>query len=294
MPSLTSEIDRSITIEAIMPAATLVSSCKKLTVTDIIGEEEWLERRPNELAAEVTCPDGTTAHWNTSAWNTLPYELPVVNWVIHGKNDAKCYEWNKSRPSTYDLIYASLTTLTEVYSWYQWNYSSKIPMMTSKHVWACDYSWSRVMVTISMLMTNGELIIDHSKPPRPNNSTLRSWDPPLPLPYIDAMDPRALPELGIAYPMVTSENIMREGVFIRSSTDALRALVQPWGEIPIRDMADPEKEESIIKALTHNRAVLSAQLLSIEHRLGLNQTSTAEALPPIEAVFIDHNRQRIV
>ncbi|KAF6834226.1 hypothetical protein CPLU01_05037 [Colletotrichum plurivorum] len=217
MPS-TSKVARNITVEALMPAATLVSKCKKLTVTK--GEE-----------------------------------------------------WN-------------------------WTRASETPTLISRHSWVCDHSWARIMVTVSMVMVDGELTIDQTNPPRPDNSTLQSWNPPLSLPYIDYNDPRVLvgiiPANSQTLPNLTPEVMAANEISLGFMEDSFKILIQPWGDIPIEDFVDPEKDGNIIKALTHNRAVLSAQLLNIENRFSLEEAPHAEALPPIEAVLIDHDKKRIV
>ncbi|KAF6808322.1 hypothetical protein CMUS01_13926 [Colletotrichum musicola] len=189
VPSSIFKVGANVTLEAIMPVATLVSNCSKFTVAGRDGSDDG---GLIEYNVEMTCPDGNTTY-SSGPFNisrVQPNQPFPERWWMSGEATPKCYEWDASLPFTNDSIYASLTTLTEVYTWEQWNHTSEAFKLISRRSWACHYSWARVMVVVNMLTAGGELIIDHTNPPRPDNSTMHSWNPPLPLPAIDYKDPR--------------------------------------------------------------------------------------------------------
>ncbi|KXH25186.1 hypothetical protein CSIM01_04130 [Colletotrichum simmondsii] len=139
-----------------------------------------------------------------------------------------------------------------------------------------------------MVSVNGKLVMNHTKPPRPDRSTSVPWKHPIPVPYLDPQtDGLGAESFGSAFPQVTRS----QGLI--SYFNAFNILVAPYGHVPLEAFGDPQQSWRILEALNYNRALLSAQILNIENRLRVEEMPNEE-LEPLSAVLINNNAKRLI
>ncbi|KAF6838719.1 hypothetical protein CPLU01_02252 [Colletotrichum plurivorum] len=231
-----------------------------------------------------------------AAMNIVPFAKLLDSEENMFETSAYIFCVNKTPTKSEEQELAFSPSLTQTYLWGAWD--QKENKFSFLRLWKCHYSWVRLNVTVNMVLSDGEWVIDLNNPPRPDLSTTMPWDESFSVPYFET-DVK-LKYSGPDLPMGCPFPIVKEYDTEDSAIDlTFRFLVEPHGPIPADAFSDPGQEQNILDELNHNRALISAQLANLESRFGIEERSNSTALPPksldpVNAVLIDYNNRRIV
>ncbi|KAF6827142.1 hypothetical protein CMUS01_09124 [Colletotrichum musicola] len=230
------ELSQTLSVNMTMPAAQLSSTCRKLSEGDdypvVFGGRK-------EFAS--------------------PFIRDVyVGQALKSVNDLA----DVNVPCGLGLNVSELRLATEKHETYLWgecvngtNFSESIS------VYSCAYEWTEVATKVHFVPVDGDLIIDPTNPPQPDDSTRRPWN--------------------------------------HLFASKFAVLVQPYGKFTMEDLGDSSKEEKILDALRRNVGFISAQIVNIENRLAVNTSSLkgpplAEGFPPVKATIFSEGDYRLV
>ncbi|KAF4774871.1 hypothetical protein HER10_EVM0004249 [Colletotrichum scovillei] len=272
-------------IEMYLPAATLMASCNNhsqaLSITNTtVGRDVQFDVR-----IPVTCSNGTsdimrcTLNFWPSSENHGEPRVVYTQTLGFGLDEySTCGVESSSDDDA--IVYAP--SITQVYFWGV--FDTEKSDFSLLQAWQCQYSWAKVMVSADMISTHGKLVINHNNPPRPNRSTLVPWEPSLLVPLLDPDDDGAAYAYGSAFPNVE--------IALATLSQAFNILLPPYGKVSLEAFSDLEQSWDIVEALNYDRALLSAQLLNLENRLGVEEMPSEE-LELLNAVLINNNAKRL-
>ncbi|KAF4830683.1 hypothetical protein CGCTS75_v005573 [Colletotrichum tropicale] len=169
-----------------------------------------------------------------------------------------------------DYDHSQTYSRTETYAWGVYNASTH--QFDNLTIWRCNYTWEEVTTEVNLKIWQNDFVLDSSRPPRPDDSTTRPWEPTFNIPPI-SYDFDDL-SVGSVQPSVKLD---WEIAGLRN--DQFGVLFEPHGPFSAQDLRDPEKEDAIVKKLGHNYALVAAQLANLENRFNMTESS-ADRSPP--------------
>ncbi|KAF5484405.1 hypothetical protein CGCS363_v014286 [Colletotrichum siamense] len=283
------------------PAVRLGSQCSSVQPKDyrVVNHGGPSLFRDIYVSEFITCPDGRQAEL-TNAVNVgdtredgeiaggprdihfaeefaSPYNLFTINDVcgLGLEFDAYGHSYTFSR--------------TETYAWGVYNASTH--QFDDLTIWRCNYTWEEVATEVNLKVLNGDFVLDSTRPPRPDESTMRPLDPTFNIPPIgyefdDLSVGSAQPSVELDWELAGSKN------------DQFGVLFEPHGPFSAQDLRNSEKEDAIVKKLGHNYALVAAQLANLENRFTMTESSADRApplngLPKLNATITDNERRRL-
>ncbi|KAF4779078.1 hypothetical protein HER10_EVM0000760 [Colletotrichum scovillei] len=293
------EVSPNISIQLSAPAATLAPTCVQLpastyniTFRNYTEEDKFFEVL---MVESFDCPNGNRAKLPgiismSTATNRLGrsyfsdiLESPGNTYSINGLCKLGI---NVSAP---DYIYSPYRFQT--YVWGEFNKDKND--LDHLSIWRCNYTWVETSTKVSLSMeSDGIYILDPEKPPEPDLSTTKLWDPPFDVPHFDFQFINF--QAGDAFPTV-SLNDPLAGSMERQFT----VLIEPYGQLPLSALGDPSQESNVLDGLKHNLGFIGAQLANLENRFGVTENSRnrpppANGLPLLEATIVDRSKRRLV
>lgn len=185
----------------------------------------------------------------------------------------------EAEPNFQDTEFFPSRTLTyAIGSWdSRWNQEGSVT------IYKCNYTFAKVDTEVNLINIDGEFVIDPKNPPKPDPSTLRSWDPPIELPR----DWRLSNVSGIVDPY-PDLYVNQSGV---SGWDREFRMFATSGTYKIIGPND----EQVVDMLAQKYNFLQAQLLNLEGRVGVYDASKFNPgpgkQPPVEAAVTDDRRR---
>ncbi|KAK1490707.1 hypothetical protein CTAM01_10633 [Colletotrichum tamarilloi] len=275
-------------IEMYLPAATLMASCENHSQALSIANTTDGRDVEFDVRIPVTCSNGTSdiMRCNVIGWRPSKYHgEPRIVYAQSLGFGLDEYSLCGVESSSDDDALVSAPSITQVYFWGV--FDTQKSDFSLLQAWQCQYSWAKVMVSVDMISTHGKLVINHNNPPRPNRSTLVPWESSLLVPFLQPDDDGASYVYGSAFPKV--EFTPKP---LGSSSQAFNILLPPYGKVSFEAFSDLEQSWDIVEALNYDRALLSAQLLNLENRLGVEEMPSEE-LELLNAVLINNNAKRL-
>ncbi|KAK1597248.1 uncharacterized protein LY79DRAFT_600664 [Colletotrichum navitas] len=285
------------TITVTVPAAKLHPvTCFQVPTADyIIDINNWTEETTYykaDITQSISCPNGSRGEIFAtmdmgSATHRLgrsyvaeilpsPQNLISVSGACRLGLNASAYEYASWRFQTY--------------AWGE--YSKENNEFKHFSMWRCNYTWVETATEVHLTANQGNYILDPERPPRPNLSTTKPWSPALDVPHVD----NEFSGRGIysAFPSLTLANPLTGFM-----DDQFKALIEPFGQLPLEAIGDPARNDEILQGLQHNYGLVAAQLANIENRYNLTESSMdrpppADGLPTLEATLTDNSRRRLV
>ncbi|KAK2753519.1 hypothetical protein CKAH01_17580 [Colletotrichum kahawae] len=188
-----------------------------------------------------------------------------------------------------DYDHSHAFSRTETYAWGVYNASTH--QFDSLTIWRCNYTWEEVATEVNLKVLRSGFVLDTTKPPRPDDSITRLWEPTFNIPPVGyEFDDLSV---GTAQPSVELD-----WELAGLSNDEFGVLFEPHGPFSAQDLRDPEKENAIVKELGHNYALIAAQLANVDNRFNMTQSS-ADRTPPsnglskLNATVTDNERRRL-
>ncbi|KAK2042927.1 hypothetical protein LZ31DRAFT_566944 [Colletotrichum somersetense] len=189
-----------------------------------------------------------------------------------------------------ESAYESASWRFQTYAWGE--YSKEKNDFEHFSMWSCNYTWVETATEVHLTANQGSYILDPERPPRPNLSTTKPWSPALDVPHVD----NEFSSRGIssAFPSVTIADPLAGWM-----DDQFKVLIEPFGQLPLEAIGDPARDDEILRGLQHNYGLVAAQLVNIENRYKLNESSRnrpppAAGLPALDATVSDTGRRRLV
>ncbi|KAF6830346.1 hypothetical protein CPLU01_07401 [Colletotrichum plurivorum] len=291
---------QNLSIELVVPAARLHPTCVKLSspedyqtsLSSFVEEDTFYQAQINQT---FTCPNGTKSQLTSpqsfsAATNRLgtsyladvlasPGNPRSVNVTCGLKLTSEQAEYSKWRIQTY--------------VWGE--FSKDRNAFTHLAMWRCNYTWVEVPTRVSLAYVDGEWALDPERPPRPEPSgseNPKPWTPPLDVPHVN--DDFTSRGVGDVYPQVKLSDPLAGDM-----DEQFKVLVEPYGSIPLSALREPGRDEEVLRGLQHNYAFVAAQLVNIENRYKMDESSRdsgppAGGLPDLDAVVTDAGRRRLV
>ncbi|KAK7455503.1 hypothetical protein Landi51_02707 [Colletotrichum acutatum] len=293
------EASPNISIQLSVPAAKLAPTCVQLpastyniTFRNYTEEDKFFEVL---MVESFDCPNGNRAQLPgiismSTATNRLGrsyfsdiLESPGNTYSINGLCKLGL---NMSAP---DYIYSPFRFQT--YVWGEFNKEKND--LDHLSIWRCNYTWVEMSTQVSLSMeSDSTYILDPEKPPEPDLSTTKLWDPPFDVPHFDFQFINF--QAGDAFPTV-SLNDPLAGSMERQFT----VLIEPYGQLPLSALGDLSQESNVLNGLKQNLGFIGAQLANLENRFGVTENSRnrpppADGLPSLEATIIDRSKRRLI
>ncbi|KZL69414.1 hypothetical protein CT0861_03186 [Colletotrichum tofieldiae] len=263
-------------------------TCVRIPATDYyITITNWTEET-TYYKADITrlfsCPNGSRAQISGSldmgtATNRLgrsyvadilpsPQNVNAINEACRLGVNASTYEYASWRFQTY--------------AWGE--YSKEKNDFTHFSIW----NSTEVHLTASQ----GDYILDPERPPQPEMSTIKPWSTPLDVPHLtDEFINRGIYD---AFPRLTIADSLAGSI-----DEQFKVLIEPFGQLPLEAIGDPIQDDKILQGLQHNYGLVAAQLVNIENRYSLNESSRnrpppEDGLPALDAIISENGRSRLV
>ncbi|KAF9878010.1 hypothetical protein CkaCkLH20_04586 [Colletotrichum karsti] len=190
-------------------------------------------------------------------------------------------------------------TLMRTYWWGAFNHEKNA--FDFNTYWRCNYSWGGVMVDVKMVAgEDGDMMIDPTNPPRTDDSTMKPFDPPFVVPYLEETGESTLGDLLMGYDRdaFNTSTGSKNPPSWNIAGDFL-GLFKRQGPLLPESLGSPDDQTKVLAALTEKFGFAMAQLASMENRLGVDEDSTTapfppEGLPSVNAVVSDIGRRRLV
>ncbi|KAK1656351.1 hypothetical protein BDP81DRAFT_20203 [Colletotrichum phormii] len=293
------EVSPNISIQLSVPAAKLAPICAKLpastyniTFRNYTEEDKFFDVH---MVESFECPNGNRAQLPgiismSAATNRLGrsyfsdiLESPGNTYSINGLCKLGL---NMSAP---DYIYSPFRFQT--YVWGEFNKEKND--LDHLSIWRCNYTWVEVSTKVSLSMESDSIyILDPERPPEPDLSATKLWDPPFDVPHFDYQFINF--QAGDAFPAV-SLNEPLAGSMQRQFT----VLMEPYGQLPLSALGDPSQESNVLDGLKHNLGFIGAQLANLENRFSVTESSRnrpppSDGLPSLQAIVVDRSKRRLV
>ncbi|KAF6786815.1 hypothetical protein CSOJ01_15351 [Colletotrichum sojae] len=281
-------LSQTLSVNMTMPAAQLISTCKKLSEGDDYrvvfgGRKEHASPfiRDVELFKPYTCPNGTRVELRDGVAlerETNPRGRVYVGQALRSVNDLA----DVNAPCSLRLNASELRLATKKHETYLWGeYVNGTKFSESISVYSCAYEWTEVTTKVHFVPVDGALIVDPENPPQPDDSARRPWNHLFAVSQEDAIPQIIMPEK------------------FASLESKFAVLIQPYGRFTMEDLGNASKEEEILDALRGNVGFITAQIANIENRLALNASSLrgpppAEGFPPVNATIFSEGDYRLV
>ncbi|KAE9581391.1 hypothetical protein CGCF415_v011271 [Colletotrichum fructicola] len=188
-----------------------------------------------------------------------------------------------------DCDHSHTFSRTETYAWGVYNASTH--HFDNLTIWRCNYTWEEVATEVDLKVLNNDFVLDSTRPPRPDGSTMRRWEPTFNIPPVgyefdDLSVGSAQPSVELDWELAGLTN------------DQFGVLFEPHGPFSAQDLRDPEMEDAIVKKLGHNYALIAAQLANLENRFKMNESSVdrsppSDDLSKLNATVTDRERRRL-
>ncbi|KAF6828618.1 hypothetical protein CPLU01_08387 [Colletotrichum plurivorum] len=287
----------SKTVRARLPAAKIVSQCKRMPeshwnvsithYTETIGADTSETIYRGILLANETCPNnrtkpltmGTNLQYGRNQTGTSAGFSSFATVLNSPEN---LYYTNRicgqGVTKAEDLLQP---TFTQTYLWGRMSHD--LAEIVYLRFYKCTYSWAQVTADVNLVWLDGELVVDHNRPPVvvADPSTAKAYEPALKVPMYD----NAMPE-------ITVTNTSAGDVH-----SFFRPLAEPYGDVPLDGFGDPAWDERILEGLNDVFAFTSAQLLNLESRVPAGRDSLTAKYPgdvEADAVVVDASRRRLV
>ncbi|GKT97554.1 hypothetical protein Ct61P_15404 [Colletotrichum tofieldiae] len=123
-------------------------------------------------------------------------------------------------------------------------------------------------------------------------STIKPWSTPLDVPHLtDEFINRGIYD---AFPRLTIADSLAGSI-----DEQFKVLIEPFGQLPLEAIGDPIQDDKILQGLQHNYGLVAAQLVNIENRYSLNESSRnrpppEDGLPALDAIISENGRSRLV
>ncbi|KAL0936275.1 uncharacterized protein CTRU02_208490 [Colletotrichum truncatum] len=308
--SSTASIEQTV-LEVKMPAAKLVSSCEMLpgdgfnvtlhNYTEMETQNTTVTVYQGPFLYKAKCPNGKSMLFGRQfvvGKNFSDSNSDVSQFAAILDSPGNLYHTNigcgLNITDNNDLLSASMQ---QTYVWGQWNHKkSDFDLL---RYWRCNYSWAQFMVNVTMIRSSDGLYnIDTNKPPVPDFSNPEPMDPPFAVPVYDAdlLSRQNGPSPGIGTAMPTIDISERTAGDVNGF---FRPIIQPYGNVPLTALGDPDWDDRILQELHANLGFSSAQLANLENRLGVGQNSStapfpSEGLSAMDALVLDTGRRRLI
>ncbi|KAK1701019.1 hypothetical protein BDP55DRAFT_625275 [Colletotrichum godetiae] len=263
------EVSPNISFQLSVPAAKLAPICAKLpastyniTFQNYTEEDKFFEVH---MVESFDCPNGNRGQLTgiismSAATNRLGHsyfsdilESPENTYSINGLCKLGL------NMSALDYIHSPFRFQT--YVWGEFNKDKND--LDHLSIWRCNYTWVELSTKVSLSMESDSIyILDPERPPEPDLSATKLWDPPFDVPHFDyqfinfqAGD--AFPSVGLNEPLA--------GSMQRQFT----VLMEPYGQLPLSALGDPSQESNVLDGLKHNLGFIGAQLANLENRFSV-------------------------
>ncbi|KAF6828291.1 hypothetical protein CMUS01_08651 [Colletotrichum musicola] len=291
----------SRTVRARLPAAKIVSQCKMMPSSHwnvSITQSETIYR--GTLLANETCPNNRTKPLTMAAnmqfgRNQTGTSAGFSAFADVLNSPENLYYTNRlcgqGVTRAEDLLQPAFT---QTYMWGRMSHD--LADFVYLRYYKCTYSWAQVMADVNLVWLDGELVVDHNRPPVADMSTAKPYEPALKVPMYDwrtvttGLGSGRL--VGNAMPEITVTNTSAGDVHA-----FFRPLAEPYGDVPLDAFGDPAWDERILEGLNEVFAFTSAQLLNLESRVPAGRDSLTARYPgdvEADAVVVDASRRRLV
>ncbi|KAJ0363702.1 hypothetical protein COL26b_012819 [Colletotrichum chrysophilum] len=289
-------VSPNTTITATVPAAKLhpmecfnvPDSEYNINITNWVEETKYYEAI---ITQPFSCPNGSTA----ALLNRLDMGVATNRLGVSYMADVFY-----SPQNTADINMAcSLGVNATDYEYASWRYQTYAwgKFSTEKNgfdyfsMWRCNYTWVEATTQVHLAANDGEYVLDPERPPQADLSTIKPWTPTLDIPHVDQQFINI--QVGDAYPQLAVADLLAGWI-----GEQFKALIEPFGKLPLEALGDAGQDEEILQGLQHNYGLVAAQLVNIENRYNLTARSRNAAppdqLPTLEAVVSDNGRRRLV
>jgi hypothetical protein len=290
-----------------IPAAMLMPTCGRIPRDDITLVSDTVNTGMDFIygirAIEIfNCSDGTESqltNWIDSSSKTWRDKRSYIAGILASLDNPAVKARNCKNDQNPDPMISYQPFRVQTYLWGNFSVGSTNEDGGFEYIslWKCNYTWVEVMAESKLTWTDGHLAINHTDPPKFDRSTIKPWSPPFSVPQFDGN----LPPNSTFSP--SSLTVLTQGMYmdelIDRFNDQFKAITKPYGPIAVEDFDNPDKESEILEALHFNVAMASAQLVNVEQRFSINETSEVAPkehgeLPNVQATVLDPNRTRLV
>ncbi|KAL0936865.1 uncharacterized protein CTRU02_209081 [Colletotrichum truncatum] len=286
----------NMTVKATIPAAKLQSTCTKLLPNEYrVSIKNWTEETTyyeGDFRQPYTCPNGKQGNVSDSiTLSAATHKLGLSYFASVFASPGNLGELNTTCQlglSPNYTLYSSYRVQT-----YAWGlYSNEKKDFEYLSLWKCNYTWVEIPTTVNLAPVKGKYVLDPDAPPQPDVSNSKPWVPTLEVPHLNnKFHTRGV---GNAFP----QSIVRDPL-AGQMDEQFTVLIEPYGRFPLTAFNDTSQEDGILKDLRRNYAFLSAQLVNLENRYNMTESSwdsppPAGGLPAVNAVITNHGRRRLV
>ncbi|KAI8290870.1 hypothetical protein K4K56_006927 [Colletotrichum sp. SAR 10_98] len=259
-----------------------------INITSWVEETKYYEA---VITQQFTCPNGTAAELlNRLDMGVATNRLGVsymADVFYSPQNTADINMACSLGVNVTDYEYASWRFQT--YAWGK--FSTEKNGFDYFSMWRCNYTWVEATTQVHLAANDGEYVLDPERPPQADLSTTKPWTPTLDIPHVDQQFINI--QVGDAYPQLAVADLLAGWI-----GEQFKALIEPFGKLPLEALGDAGQDEEILQGLQHNYGLVAAQLVNIENRYNLTSRSRNAAppdeLPTLEAVVSDIGRRRLV
>ncbi|CAG9982332.1 unnamed protein product [Clonostachys byssicola] len=297
-----------ISATARIPAAMLMPTCGRVPRDDYSLVSDTVNTGTDYIygirAIEIfNCSDGTETqliNWIDSSSKAWRDKRSYIAGILASLDNpvVKAQNCKKSQNQKPDPMISYQPFRVQTYLWGNFSVGSSNEDGGFEYIslWKCNYTWVEVMAETKLTWTDGHLAINHTDPPKIDRSSTKPWSPPFSVPQFDGNLPEG-PSSPSSLGVFSQQHYINE--LIDRFGDQFKAIVKPYGPIAVEDFDNPDKESEILEALHFNVAMASAQLVNVEQRFNINETSNVAPkehgeLPKVKATILDPDRTRLV
>ncbi|KAK1496427.1 hypothetical protein CCUS01_02774 [Colletotrichum cuscutae] len=281
-PSQNISIKANISVAMLKPNCWIVPpDVYNLTKLERIdGSDGYFTVQP-QITESFTCPHGSQAQLSQTIAFVLGERKSDYVYLATGLDSPEDLRIvNRSCGLSLrdtDIIPASTKFMTYALG----KYSQEQEKFLHLSITRCQYSWVELPTEVNFTFRHGEFVLNPGDLPRPDESRAQPWGMPFNIP--DIYD--ALPEVTASDPYA--------GYF----DSWFRTLSSPFGRFSLDAFGDPNFEEEILKDIHHLYGFLAAQLVNLENRIDITQSSKDNPPPTpfnLTANVINLSRRRLV
>lgn len=267
-----STFDDAASIEVKTPAARVDHTCVELsngtamTLNILPGTRAGSSKPAVRFTESMICPPKALSNTSVTLADVTP-ERPYFGLVL------KYHLCDMGRRSAHKALDIGKDRLwwTRSYAWGKVSDPGNGNLTVDYFAaWRCNFTWAGVDATVTLQPTDGDLRIDHSHPPVPDESTTRPWEPLFPVPVFVENYKKAELQKAMFPEGINTDPRVRE------FSAQMALLMEPVGPLQFQDLERDDRKGFVLDTINANTRLAMAQISNFEHRLGTNETSMTE------------------